>query len=83
MECAYARLPGGRGLPCTAWRAPSATRHSPHADGVSRHGVGAFQDLSGPAGVRRTHIRISTEKVGGLVLLRIDSMALELQAGAV
>lgn len=83
MECAYARLPGGCGRTvhcdgCTIRNTVTAT----HADGVSRHGVEAFQNLSGPDGVQRMRILISTEKVGGVVLLRIDSMAPELQQGA-
>jgi hypothetical protein len=38
--------------------------------------VEAFQDLSGPEGVRRMCIRISTEKAGAAVLLRIDRIDL-------
>ena len=66
MECAYARLPGGCGRTvhcdgCTIRNTVTAT----HGDGVSRHGVEGFQNLTGPEGVQRMRILISTEKVGG------------------
>jgi hypothetical protein len=75
IECAYARLPGGCGntehcKACTIRRTVTGT----HATGVSQENVPSYADVVAPGGVREVRLKISTEKVGLFVLLRIDEV---------
>jgi len=73
FECAYARLPEGCGQTvhcsgCTVRRAVMETFQS----GESQVKTPAYLHQGIPESYRRTDLLISTEKVSGLVLLRID-----------
>jgi PAS domain-containing protein len=74
MECAYARLPGGCGhtihcQACTIRRTVTGTLLS----GEPQRDVLAYQDIVTPAGPRQVLYKVSTEKVGHFVLLRINA----------
>lgn len=75
MECARARLPGGCGRTghCTACAIRIAVGET-FATGVSREGICAVEGTGtfGAGGLSR--VRISTERVGETVLLRIDEI---------
>ena len=75
MECAWARLPGGCGRTehCKAC-AIRNTVMATHANGESRNHIKAYQTLQTKTGPVNMRIFISTEKVGEMVLLRIDEM---------
>jgi len=73
VECSYARLAGGCGntvhcQACTIRRTVASTALT----GEPRYQVAAYQDLQTSHGPRETRFVITTEKVGGFVLLRID-----------
>lgn len=73
VECAYARLPGGCGrtVHCAACQIRGAVTHT-HQTGEPVHGVEAYNDVRTRTGVVRRRIRLSTERVDGTVLLRLD-----------
>ena len=73
MACNHARLPGGCGQTvhcrtCTIRR----TVMDSHEHGRSHTGVSAVQDQVCGGGTQRMEYRISTERVGKVVLLKID-----------
>ena len=75
IECAYARLPGGCGKTvhcrsCTIRLTVTDT----YATGRSHEKVPAYADLEKPDGVKNLRFLISTEKMGDIVLLRIDDV---------
>ncbi len=75
LECAYAQLPGGCGetehcLGC----AIRATVMETFATGEPRDRVPAVQEIRTAAGVDKVRFRITTEKAGATVLLRLDEM---------
>lgn len=76
FECAYATLPGGCGntehcTACTVRRAVMSTLQS--GEPVVRHPVRIIHGSTDEP--RRQEMRISTERVGEVVLLRIDDVA--------
>ena len=75
IQCEHAALPGGCGkqLHCVACQIRSSVT-STHRTGVALEGIQAYQDVRGPQGRQRLYLRISTEKVGDAVLLRVDEM---------
>jgi PAS domain-containing protein len=81
FECAYARLPEGCGqTTCCSGCAIRQSVQATYATGRSLHRVPAYLKNGVPAPVGRIHMHISTEKVGEVVLLRIDDI--ETDAGA-
>lgn len=73
LECINARLPGGCGKTehcrtCTIRNTVTDT----YRTSQSHYRVPAYADRETPDGVRRTSFLISTEKLGDLVVLRID-----------
>ena len=75
MECVHARLPGGCGSAvhcrsCAIRRAVGET----YATGRSLRDVPAYLDTQTEAPRKTLCFRISTEKVGQLVLLRVDDL---------
>lgn len=75
MECAYSKRPGGCGNTehCAACTIRNTVMDT-HADGMSRIRHKAYQDIKTPDGEAKMRFLISTEKVGKVVLLRIDEM---------
>ncbi|MEW6488773.1 MAG: PAS domain-containing protein [Thermodesulfobacteriota bacterium] len=75
MECARARLPGGCGRTehCRACAIRIAVSET-FATGVSREGLCAVEGAGTFGASGSSVVRISTERVGGTVLLRIDEM---------
>ena len=75
MECNYAWLPEGCGrtVHCTGCTIRQ-TVMSTHEDGISRYRVEAYYDMRSENGPVRMKTFVSTEKVGDVVLLRIDDM---------
>jgi hypothetical protein len=76
IECAHAREPGGCGKTihcrsCTIRRTVTDT----YTSGASHVRVPAYQDILTPWDVKQVRFLISTERVGGRVLLRIDERA--------
>jgi PAS domain-containing protein len=84
ISCIYAALPGGCGrtthcVGCTIRRAVNDTR----ASGEPRTGVPAFAYVRKPDGeVVKLDMMISTERVGALVLLRVDDAVVGPPGGA-
>jgi hypothetical protein len=78
ISCIYAGLPGGCGrtVHCDGCTIRSAVTHT-HRTGEPQIAVPAFAHVQLPAGPVKIWFRISTERVGGVVLLRVD----EAQAG--
>jgi hypothetical protein len=73
FECMYAELPGGCGetihcKSCTVRKAVTETAATGHA----RFKIPAYMDLGDLINNKSVHFLISTEKVGEMVLLRID-----------
>jgi PAS domain-containing protein len=82
IECSYARLPGGCGKTvhcrtCVIRNTVTDTFHT----GTSHCRVPAARDLETGDGPRTVRFRISTERVGAGVLLRVDEIAPEGQEG--
>ena len=75
FECAYARRPGGCGrtIHCKSC-AIRITITDTYATARSYTSVPAYPDLCAPEGVRPMRFLISTQKLGDLVLLRIDDI---------
>jgi PAS domain-containing protein len=73
--CAHARQPGGCGktVHCAGCQVRLSVTRT-HQTGESLSNIDAYQDVETDLGVRRRHLRISTEKVGEFVLLQIDEM---------
>ncbi|MBI5576736.1 MAG: hypothetical protein HY896_10300 [Deltaproteobacteria bacterium] len=74
IECINSRLPGGCGKSvhcriCTV----RATVTDTYLTSQNHYQVRAFADCATPEGVRKIRFLISTEKLGDLVLLRIDA----------
>jgi hypothetical protein len=83
LECVSSRLPGGCGrqASCSACKVRN-TVLATHRDGQSRHDVTALQQLVDPEGtVTRTRVRISADKAGAVVFLRIAEMEPEPTSG--
>ncbi len=75
IECVHAHEPGGCGgtvhcKSCTIRQTVKDTYDSgtPHVE------IPAYQDIRTPAASKQVRFLISTEKVGGYVMLRIDDM---------
>lgn len=75
VECAWARLPGGCGRTehCAACAIRIAVGET-FATGVSRERLCAVEGTGASGDHGSSVLRISTERVGGAVLLRIDEM---------
>jgi PAS domain-containing protein len=75
IQCEHAALPGGCGkqLHCVACQIRASVT-STYRTGAALEGIQAYQDVRGPQGRQRLYVRISTEKVGDAVLLRVDAM---------
>ena len=75
MECAYAALPGGCGRTehCKACAIRRAVTNT-HVTGASHVRETTCRSVHTSCGIRETRSRISTEKVGPFVLLRIDEL---------
>ena len=73
FECAYARLPGGCGrtVHCSGC-AIRMTVAETHATGIPRVRVPAYLCQGAPGDENKIIMYLSTEKVGDLVLLRIE-----------
>jgi len=73
FECAYARLPGGCGktLHCSACTIRFCVQETSRS-GQPRIRVPAYLCQGGPGDEHEISMHISTEKIGDLVLLRID-----------
>ena len=73
FECSYARLPGGCGkdVHCSGCTI-RLTVEETYRTGNPRLRVPAFLRYGGPGAERDISMHVSTEKVGDLVLLRID-----------
>lgn len=77
IACQSSHLPGGCGRQvCCRSCAIRRTVTDTHSTGVARRAVPAYADVETPAGPRRMDLLISTEKLGDLVLLRIDELGL-------
>lgn len=81
FECAYAKLPEGCGETthcsgCTIRRAVMDTFQT----GESKLKTPAYLNRGTPEEYRKTDLLISTEKVGGIVLLRIDEIGVAEEA---
>lgn len=76
IGCLYAKLPGGCGgtVHCKSC-AIRQTVSDTYATGKSHLGVEAYPDIEVDSEVKHMQFRISTEKLGGVVLLRIDDIA--------
>ena len=75
IECINARLPGGCGK--TVHCRTCAIRNTvtdTYRTSESHYGVPAHADCGTPEGVRKTRFLISTEKLGNLVVLRIEDI---------
>ncbi len=73
IECVHAHEPGGCGgtahcKSCTIRR----TVRDTYDTGVCHVRIPAYQDIRTPAAVKQVRFLITTEKVGGYVMLRID-----------
>lgn len=78
FACVRAKLPSGCGktvhcLGCTVRRRVMAT----HATGQSQERVPAYLDQHTAGGQQRLKLAISTEKLGAVVMLRIDDIRSE------
>lgn len=73
LECVHAREPAGCGRTdsCPACVIRGSVDKT-YATGEPVRHADAWQDLFTPAGVRRQHLLVSTEKSGRFVLLHID-----------
>lgn len=78
FECAHARRPGGCGRTdhCAACTIRNTVRRT-HATGEPAAGVEACQEVWTPGSVHRVRFRISAERVGEVVLLRLDEVPTE------
>jgi len=72
IQCEHAALPGGFGkqLHCAACQIRASVTRT-YRTGAALQDVEAYQDVRGPQGRQRLYLRISTEKVGDAVLLRV------------
>lgn len=75
IECVNAKLPGGCGqqIHCKSCTIRNTVMHT-HATGRSHLKVNAYPDIQMHDMVKTLSIKISTEKIGDIVLLRIDDM---------
>ena len=75
IECVNARLPGGCGkqIHCKSCTIRNTVMHT-HATGQSHLKVKAYPDIQMDDMVKTLSVEISTEKIGDVVLLRIDEM---------
>jgi len=77
IACAHSKLPGGCGLQghcqtaCVIRRSIGSTVSM----GIGVRNALSFHQIQTPEGMREMHFAISTEKVGEVVLLRIDSVS--------
>ena len=76
FECAYATLPGGCGqtLHCSGCTIRNAVMET-HSTGRSLNRIPAYLNRASDKGVIRISLRISTERLHGIVLLRIDEIS--------
>lgn len=82
IECINAHLPGGCGksVHCRTCAIRNTVIDTCRTS-RSHYGVRAYADCATPGGVRKTRFLISTEKLGGLVLLRIEEVGRGVPAG--
>jgi len=82
IECVYSRMPGGCGenIHCESCTIRTTVLET-FASGKSQERVVAYPDIYSVKEVKKVCLEISTEKVGGLVLLRIDDLRTEGEAG--
>jgi PAS domain-containing protein len=75
IECEHAARPGGCGrtLHCKACAIRNTVADT-HGTSRSHRGVPATREVGGGEGLREAAFHISTEKLGGFVLLRIDGV---------
>ena len=73
VECAYAKLPGGCGKTkhCTGCTIRNTVMRT-FSTGKSQSKVEAYQYIQMPDDVKKMRFLITTEKVGEIVLLKID-----------
>jgi nitrogen fixation/metabolism regulation signal transduction histidine kinase len=76
IECAHARLPMGCGetVHCVACQIRASVRTTQQT-GMALKNVEAFREVKSSLGEKRLRVRISTEKLGEAVLLRIEPVA--------
>lgn len=76
IECVHAREPGGCGrtASCSACVIRGSVKRT-HDTGRPVLAAEAWQEVFTDSGVRRQHLRVSTEKSGPFVLLHIDQEA--------
>lgn len=79
FQCVYAGQPGGCGhtvhcTGCTIRREVTRAR----VTGVPRSGVRAYTFVTGPQGPEQLDLELSTEVVGDVVLVRLDSVRSQL-----
>lgn len=81
FECAYARLPEGCGrtVHCSGCAIRRSVYHT-YETGESLHEVPATLAYGGHDNPQRAELVISTEKMGEVVLLRVDKMAAPVKA---
>jgi hypothetical protein len=78
VECAHASEPGGCGqtVHCKGCALRRSVEHT-HATGESLRGIHAYQEIRTPHGIRTAWFELTTERIGELVLLRIDDVGVE------
>jgi transcriptional regulator with PAS, ATPase and Fis domain len=78
FQCVQALRPGGCGktVHCAGCQIRISINRT-HQTGESLSNVEAYQDVETVTGIRKRHLRISTEKIGDFVLLRIDGMEMD------
>jgi len=76
IECTFSKLPGGCGLQehcmtgCVIRRSVGSTAST----GIGVREAISFHQVRTPMGIQERHFTISTEKVGEMVLLRIEAV---------
>lgn len=75
IECEHAKSPGGcgEGIHCQSCTIRNTVLET-FASGKSFEKVQCYPDVGTATGVKKVCLAISTEKVGGMVLLRIDDL---------
>ena len=73
IECEHARLPGGCGntIHCTTCTIRNAATDT-YRSGENFDNIPAYQNIYLPEGLKKIQLKISSEKFGDLVLLKID-----------
>jgi PAS domain-containing protein len=78
IECIHAREPAGCGFTvhCKGCAIRRAVTHT-HATGERQEKVVAYQDVVSASGIRRMWFEIATERMGHIVIVRIDEIGYE------